>query len=182
MRAFLGYAIPPATRQWLLDQCAPLKALQTDTPLWVPSENLHLTLLFLGHLSPAQHHDIDLRLQQLFAMLPPPPAPSPVEINGFSLFPGHDKGRHYVANITPNVHLNSVRARILPALEPVAISVDARPYHPHITLARLAKNSIPVNGLPVISLLHHFDAGPLRLFVSQPTATGVRYHPIASYG
>ena len=63
LRAFIAIEIPPEIHQAIEDETAPLRvALNASLMRWVPLDNIHLTLKFLGDVSPA---NVELLSQML---------------------------------------------------------------------------------------------------------------------
>ncbi len=56
MRCFVGIQLPDEVRTALADACAEVRAADPDwdSEKWVPAENLHITLAFLGNISGEQ--------------------------------------------------------------------------------------------------------------------------------
>ena len=61
MRAFIGIGLPPDCRRAIADAVSPFRARRLPVS-WTPEENLHLTLKFLGEISPGRVEEIGARL------------------------------------------------------------------------------------------------------------------------
>ncbi len=100
---------------------------------WVPPENLHLTLCFLG--------DVDAeRIPDLEAALGAVPLAGPIELrlNGLGAFPGNQRPRVLWAGIAGDIaRMASFQVQIQEAALPFAQRPDPKPFSPHLTLARI---------------------------------------------
>lgn len=138
MRCFLG--LPPdsglvtALRQQVeLWQQAGLQAR------WVPERNWHLTLVFLGDLPSATQAPLMALCQQISAQHPAQTLP----ITRAGRFPNRE-GRFLVAEGDAPPALAALRAQLAEGCRQLGLAVEARPFRPHITLARdLAYASAP---------------------------------------
>lgn len=103
-------------------------------------ESLHLTLHFLGDVPRT-------RLPELVLGLAVPFAPFELTLGRSQIWPNG------VAVLEPDAipaDLLRLHAELAVALQKLAIPVEARPYHPHVTLARRAQGATPpVDGAPV---------------------------------
>lgn len=91
----------------------------------VPAQRLHLTLQFLGAVPPA-------RLPALEAALPPAGEPCRLEAAQPRCWPGGLA----VLELAAPPRLQALHAALARALQALELPVDARPWRPHVTLAR----------------------------------------------
>lgn len=143
-------------------------ALPPAARLTAPA-NLHLTLAFLGAVSPAQ----GLRLHQTVAQLRAP---------RFTLTLDH-LGHWPAARV---LWLGPTRApppllALARALEEVAlacgVTLEARPYRAHVTLARNVRTYTDALGVAPLP----WRAREFSLVESLSTGQGVQYRPLASW-
>ena len=145
---------------------------------WVPPDRFHLTVLFIGHVTPPQ-------LDAVRAALARPLSEPRFElaIEGTGVFPGHGAprviwagcgaGREAFARLQREAH-----ARVS-AVVPLPSERDTQP---HLTLARVKD----AGGLRGRALLEHVADLPLgtmpvravSLFESRPMRAGVEYVPL----
>lgn len=100
----------------------------------VAPERLHITLHFLGDVAPQQVRDLTYVLRRV-------PTP-PFDL----LLARHELWQHGVAVLRPEstpTQLRALQARIGLALSAIGLPVEARPYRPHVTLARRATGATP---------------------------------------
>ena len=65
MRSFVAIELPAALRGELVRRVEELRR-ELPPARWVPVENYHLTLLFLGEISPSQEATLTARLGDVF--------------------------------------------------------------------------------------------------------------------
>jgi len=101
---------------------------------WVPPENLHLTLKFLGAVPPARLADV------LAALAPAAGGVEPFEaiLRGVGAFPTATRPRVIWAGVVGGEKaLVALATRVDAALAPLAFAREARPFVPHVTLGRV---------------------------------------------
>ncbi len=142
---------------------------------WTPAENLHLTVRFIGSIEPSVVDAIADHLGEL-------------ELQGFDLEPGElgtfKRGR-LVRVVWLQLRAGAEQARELAArveaecvragLEP-----EARPFQPHLTLARArARDGVALTPLPSIPTdLPPWRADELVLYSSHMGRAGAVYEPL----
>lgn len=100
---------------------------------WVDPARMHLTVRFIGEVDDAG----SARVEQ--ALTPPiPVAPFTLTPEGLRAFPGQGRPRVIACDIsTGREQLLQVEVAVSARLESIDIPREARPYSPHITLARV---------------------------------------------
>lgn len=164
-RIFVGVALNPAQKQQIAAVLAAIPAALKP----VPAENLHLTLRFLGQSSETQARELwaqlsaaslpvfSVRLEQLLCW----PGPRVLCLAGKILDPA----------------LRDLDARITQVATSAGYPPALHPLHPHLTLARGAKQ-LPPSPLAVPAL--QVQPSELHLYQSVSTPAGVRYPILAS--
>jgi len=173
IRLFVAIDLPQSVRERLV-------ALQGGVPgaRWSTSEQIHLTLRFIGEVTETLGHDIDDALTAIRA-----PSFS-VELSGVGEFGGKNP-RALWAGVKSNDALLHLQRKIETALQRIGLEPEPRKYSPHITLARL--KSPPRE--KIVQFLTHgalFAAGPFPvnsfvLFSSHLTPGGSIYNPERVY-
>ena len=124
---------------------------------WLPAEQMHLTLSFLGNVPPSIEEKLREQLTAIrwSAFFLP--------VTGLGTFPG--KGRPNIVWIgvgTGHPHLYQLHKRIQDAALAAGLEPDLRPWHPHVTLARCRD----VSAESIRTFLKanaDFDAGMIRV-------------------
>ena len=134
---------------------------------WVPTDRMHLTLLFLGHVEEA----VEQRISGVLAS-PIREAPFDVMFDGLGLFPGRGSPRVLWLGIREGLeHLRSVHRTVVArvGLDLARVGLDlsrALPtrdasFSPHLTLARF-RDRVPRGKLAGITRIQA-SAGPSRI-------------------
>jgi 2'-5' RNA ligase len=126
MRLFVAIPLSAAVADELTAITARLKS-HGDGLRWQQPESWHITLQFLGNTSREQYECIVPRLRELH--LPP----LPLRLEGLGFF---DRAGVFLATIKVSPALLHLQQRVAAATEPCGFVPEARPYQPHITLAR----------------------------------------------
>jgi 2'-5' RNA ligase len=96
---------------------------------WVPPQNWHVTVAFLGDLAPGRLADLETRLARAAGRH----SPMTLSLGGS----GHFGSRVlYVGVGGDRVALERVAASVSAAARRAKVAVEERPYRPHLTLAR----------------------------------------------
>ena len=176
VRVFAGIELPPEIRTAIEVATAPLR---TTIPgfRWVPPENLHLTIVFLGWVDPDDVEPIRASLDAAVA----PTAPFAARLGAVGRFPDRAKARVLWVGFTAGADaLSDLAGRARTA---VAGRVpDDRPFRPHITVAR-ARQPVRLTAdafASVRSLERDVSVEAVTLFRSYLGSPHPRYEPIAS--
>lgn len=115
------------------DIAACLTPLQAGLPgaRWVPRENFHITLKFLGKVREPDADDIDETLSKIKSK------PFTLRIEGLGSFGDKDRPRSVYAAITRSEPLERLAEKIAVATTPLIEHKDKRKFIPHITLGRM---------------------------------------------
>jgi RNA 2',3'-cyclic 3'-phosphodiesterase len=136
VRLFVALEIPAAVRDNLATRIKELQDLSIKVadkrPRWVRPENLHVTLKFIGEVSPARFDGIRGTLSAIRS-----DAPVNLQFRGLGFFPNEDRARVLWAGLDASANLTSLAGDIDGALESQGIALERRPFTPHLTLARI---------------------------------------------
>jgi 2'-5' RNA ligase len=173
-RLFVAIDLPEEVRESLV-------RLRVDIPAarWVPQEQLHLTLAFLGDL-PAD------MLEGLKAEL------AAIHAHGFRLrfslpgcFPNPARPRVLWIGTEPEARLLRLAAQVRRALLACGIPLEERPFSPHITLARLRLPSRAEAAAFLLQAPHPaipaVEVREFTLFESRLTPTGAIHTQLQSF-
>lgn len=156
-------------QQWLRNIANP-ESISKPSP--VSAENLHLTLLFLGHQPTSQIPLLSQQASQVVEALALPPFA--IRLDRLGLFP---KARvAWMAPSQPPERLLQLEAQLRQAVIALGIPVEERPYRPHVTLLRKCQAATTAEVSPV-----ELCANALHLYESRSTPDGVRYLQLASW-
>jgi 2'-5' RNA ligase len=128
LRLFVALALPERVK-------AQLAALSGGLPgaRWVPAENYHLTLRFIGEIESWQAEEVDAALAAIRAPR------FDLALAGIGTFEkgGRIQSIHITAERGPG--LTHLQAKVETALQRVGLPPDRRRFAPHVTLARTDK-------------------------------------------
>ena len=172
MRVFVA-VFPPATVQEALAEAA--RALPTDAFRLTPARRVHLTLKFLGDVSPG-----DLpRVAAALGRAARTGAPFDAAVSGFGAFPSARRARILWAGIGAGADgFRALSRAVEDLLEPESFARDDRPFVPHLTLGR-ARRPVPVELGGANVPLPGFAVGALDLVESRQDGSGVTYSVLA---
>jgi 2'-5' RNA ligase len=160
----------------LIDELRPFAAIN-----WVPADNLHITTRFIGEWP-------DERLPELTGALATVPgaAPIPIAVSRFGFLPTPHHPHSFFAGVQAGPALAELAASIDRALQPLGCVPEARPYRPHVTLARIKHNQNIAGLRERIATITDFDFGSFdvrdfHLYLSRPTGRGSAYTRLATY-
>jgi 2'-5' RNA ligase len=174
IRLFVAIGLPHATCVDLAMMCGG----GMPGARWVPMENYHITLRFIGEVSEPQADDIDSALASLSVK------PFDLQIKGCGVF-GQDQPRALWAGIEPNEALTNLQKKIERVFQQIGLAPDKRKFAPHITLARL-RNADPLKVQQFIQDHSLYKAPPIAidsfgLYSSDLSHSGSIYHLEQSY-
>jgi 2'-5' RNA ligase len=136
-------------------------------------ENLHLTLVFLGEVAEPMLPPIERELSKLnFVSFQ-------LKLTSLNTFP---RAGVFFAEVELTRPLLQLQANVAASMARCGFTPEARPYHPHITLARIhgpLRLTKTQQALPS-SLQRRFIAASVNLYRSQIASTGRHYEVIAS--
>jgi RNA 2',3'-cyclic 3'-phosphodiesterase len=105
---------------------------------WTRSEQLHLTLKFLGYVLPEPLHDLTLKLNAIAAET----TGLSLTAEGLGCFPNFNRPRIIWAGLSGDIdRLSALQSRVDAAAETIGIPREERPFHPHLTLGRVAETN-----------------------------------------
>lgn len=176
MRLFVALSLPDEIRERLSD-------LQGAVPgaRWVPPENLHITLRFIGEVDGGLAHDIDTALMGLDGR------GFELKLAGLGSFGEGPKTRALFAAVQANEALSRLQQKIEQALQRVGLPPEGRKFKPHVTLARFRNGQASMPHLERFLVAHSlFRAGPFEvedfsLFQSFLSGEGSIYREEAVY-
>ena len=168
MRLFVGLPVPARMAQSLARHA---RATNLANARWTTPENLHVTLVFLGEVGedklPLVLHELEELREARFA----------IQLKQLGAFP---RAGVLFPEGEPIPKLLQLQAQVAAAMERCGFALEQRPYHPHITLARL-HHPVRLNpsqaALPA-ALQRSFAVDEVNVYRSHATANRSRYEVI----
>jgi 2'-5' RNA ligase len=130
MRLFVALEIPSAVRENLAELVNALRPVSPQTR-WVCSENLHVTLKFIGEVAETRLAAIRTALAQVRSE-----RHVRLDFRGLGFFPNEKHPRVFWVGIEASPNLKTLAAEIEKAAETLGIPREQKPFSPHLTLAR----------------------------------------------
>lgn len=174
IRLFVALGLPEMVRQRLALVRAPLNGAR-----WVPAENMHVTLRFIGNIDEPVANEIDDRLARIEA------APFELKLNGLGTFGSRGRVRTLWAGVERNPALEHLQTKVENACMRAGLPPEKRRFHAHVTLAR-CKDTLEdkVSGFVATYDGRDIPAVPVDEFVLYSSHTGragAIYTPEATY-
>lgn len=174
MRLFIAIELPDDFKKALC-------RLRTDVPgaRWVPAEQVHLTLAFLGEVEETTAGELSERLTLIHA------PPFELSFSGTGCFPNRQRPRVLWAGLVPNPGLMRLAGRVHGVVLACGIPQEERPFSPHITLARLKLPAVreidAFLTMPQKLMLPPLPVREFTLFQSWLTPNGAVHIPIRTF-
>jgi 2'-5' RNA ligase len=138
LRSFIAIETPLEIQKALAQAAAPLKKL-LPKPLvrWVAPQNAHLTLKFLGDVSPANLEHLAEALKaeaashEMFSM----------SVGGLGAFPNPRHARVIWLGLEAPPALIALQHGVDAAAAQLGYPMEQRPFSPHLTIGRVAQNA-----------------------------------------
>jgi 2'-5' RNA ligase len=158
LRAFIAIQIPADIQDAIQEQTSDLRrALGASLIRWVPIQNIHLTLKFLGDTSPA---NIEL-LTQMLAQEADQYPPFDIRVSGIGSFPTSRRPRVIWVGLQAPAVLASLQHGIESASARLGYAPEDRAFSPHLTIGRVKQNVSQAEMLKIRSALEGAKVGDL---------------------
>ena len=148
---------------------------------WVPKQNAHVTLKFIGEVADPKLADIRAALSTV-----PSVAPIDVRFRGLGFFPNENRPTVLWAGLDASPHLSTFAGDIDSVLTTLGIAREKRAFMPHLTLARFAAPLLHEKLRAAIQKNRErefgsFQAREFQLIESNLKPSGAEYTSLASF-
>ncbi len=181
IRTFVCIEFPEAERERIAEVAATLRDHRARVS-WTASQNVHVTLSFLGDADETRVPDIAGAVERAVAGV----APFRLRIEGTGGFPTLARPRILWAGLDgETAALVGLQARIARELVAIGWPLDERPFKAHVTIGRVKNEREPAVRACAEELermeLHgdEFEVAEVVLMRSDLDPRGVRYTPLA---
>jgi 2'-5' RNA ligase len=138
IRAFFAVALDAAPRRAAAAWARTLRARPGGAGVgWVPEENLHVTLRFLGNIDPERVPELVRRVGVETAAL----EPFELALGAAQRFPSERRPRVIALNLAPLAPLETLAHAVERGVVAAGHAPEERPFHAHVTLGRVKQRS-----------------------------------------
>ncbi len=185
LRAFIASELPSTLQDAIHTATVGLrKSLGNDLVRWVPAHNVHLTLKFLGDVSPS---NLDL-IKHMLATEAGQCQAFDVHIEGLGCYPTPRRPRVLWVGLTAPAALASLQHAIEAAAARLGYASDEHAFSPHLTIGRVRQNASAADIQKIRPALQETKVGNLgsalvdaiHLFKSDLQPTGSVYTKLFS--
>lgn len=139
IRTFIALELPPALKQRLQEIITCYGSSSPTGVNWVATDNLHMTLLFIGDVEQQQVLELDELLTKNLQGFPP----LVFTAEGLELFPAIDPRILWLKLKSENDDIFKLHRRLMHDIIRLGISPDRKPLRLHVTLARMKTRMNP---------------------------------------
>ena len=184
IRTFIAVGVPAAAQRELA-AAGQLRAAMPPVVRWAAPDGMHLTLKFLGDISPSLAEPLLAALSDAAQET----APFELRLQGLGAFPHSRRPRVLWAGVAGDTDaLAALQQSVERAAVGLGLAAESRPFAPHITLGRVRQSAeAPAlrrvgeaisAALPLPPSSWTVDA--VQLMQSVPTPSGMRYVELGS--
>ena len=162
MRVFCAIELRKPTRDLVLRHIARLKtAVPEARASWARDTNVHLTLKFLGEIPQASVSDFSKAASRAATGV----QPFSIRLEQTGVFPGHGQPRVLWIGINDcSGKLAELHAGLEEESARAGFAKEARPFHPHLTIARLRQ---PDHARTLAATHQQMEFEPVEIAVSE---------------
>jgi 2'-5' RNA ligase len=158
LRSFIAIETPAEMQGAIAESTASLKkALPKNLIRWVAPQNVHLTLKFLGDVSPASLErlaetlKVEVTSHRMFC----------ISVGGLGIFPNPRRARViWIGLVTPPA-LETLQRGVESAAARLGYSPEERPFSAHLTIGRVGQNVSAADSQHIRSVLEATKVGVL---------------------
>lgn len=138
LRAFIASELPAPLQDAIRTATADLRGHLTDGLVrWVPAHNVHLTLKFLGDVSPSS---LEL-IKQMMVAEASQFSVFEVQVEGLGCYPSARRPRVLWVGLQAPAELGSLQRAIEAASARLGYEPEERGFSPHLTIGRVRQNA-----------------------------------------
>jgi 2'-5' RNA ligase len=185
VRSFIAIELPDELKEGLSKLQSNLKRGNQYGVKWVNPYSIHLTLKFLGDVTANRLDEIMMAMEEAAQGIPP----FHLEVSGPGVFPDPKRVQVAWVGLKGDLdQLGQLQKRIDVNLAQLGFEPERRAFTPHLTLARLRSEVLPVErqrfGQLIVEtkfeLNYHVEVESINLMRSQLTREGAIYTRIGS--
>jgi RNA 2',3'-cyclic 3'-phosphodiesterase len=161
-RIFCAIELPESVRKLALQHLAHLKEKVPNAKAsWARDASLHLTLKFIGEIPKTSVANFSAAVSRVVSDVPV----FSIRLEQTGTFPTHGEPRVLWVGINDeSSQLAKLHARLEEESAGAGFAKDTRPYHPHLTIARLRQ---PYNARALAAAHKQLEFAPLEIAVTE---------------
>ncbi len=181
-RVFCAIDLPSDLKQKLANHISHLRQATGVKAGWTRTDNIHLTIKFLGETPMSLVEKLTLAAARAVKPL----APFKVTVEHCGVFPPHGPPRVLWVGITDaGNHLARLHQRLEEECQAAGFPKESRPFHPHLTVARI-RHSSDARSLGAAHRALDFepaeiDVTELLVIRSELGPDGSKYSPVSKH-
>lgn len=177
LRLFLAVSVPGPQLDWVSERVGELRARWPEAR-WIPPENQHVTLKFLGSTDPAQLGYVVAAGEAVAAGR----GAASLTLRDLGVFPSARRARVLWVGFEDPQGLLACLARDLDdRLAGLGFEPEKRPYSPHLTIARFKRPTAIGELPPLAGVPKPFDLRRFALWRSRLSPKGATYERLFSF-
>jgi 2'-5' RNA ligase len=185
IRAFIAVDLSSEILEGIEQVSLDLRTRMKDIPIrWVPVDNIHLTLKFLGNVSTA---NLEI-LKDILGSVVSSHSECDISVGGIGAFPKSHNPRVIWVGMEVSQELVNLQRDIEIETARLGYSREHRPFSPHLTFGRVSRNASAQDVHAIAKVLENFKVGFLGatrlktvyLYRSDLRPDGAVYSPIYS--
>ena len=138
IRAFIAIDLPPEVLVCLDDVSQQLRQELSEAPVrWVPVENIHLTIKFLGDVSESNIDMLTDFLQSIASNV----KQFEFSVGGLGAYPKPHRPRVIWVGVEAPTELMTAQRSVESEMSRLGYARERRPFNPHLTLGRVSRHS-----------------------------------------
>jgi 2'-5' RNA ligase len=186
IRAFIAIKLSPEILEHINQMSVDLKTrLEGVSIRWIPTENIHLTLKFLGNVSTS---NLEM-LKEILSRVVSNHSECDISVGGLGAFPKPQNPRVIWVGMEVPQELVALQHTIEIETARLGYSREHRPFSPHLTFGRVSRNATTEDVHTISEVLEGFKVGFLgavriknvHLFRSDLKPTGAEYTSLYSF-
>ncbi len=158
LRCFIAIELPAGLKRAIYSGTERLRQSGADAR-WVPEENLHLTLKFLGSTPEEKVPDIREALRSAVSSR----RSFSIGFEGAGVFPDRRRPRVLWIGVADSESLVGLKRDVETVMGKVGFEEDGRPYSPHLTIGRLRSRRGGLRLMKELDELSHTGFGRMEV-------------------
>ncbi|HWR57871.1 MAG TPA: RNA 2',3'-cyclic phosphodiesterase [Thermodesulfovibrionales bacterium] len=181
MRCFISINLPETLRKDIHGAIEVMKKGNADVK-WVPADNLHITLKFLGNTD----EDIARQLEGRLSALAGSHHSFRINLRGIGVFPDSKRPRVVWIGLLDTEALRKLQRDVEQTAGTAGFADEDRPFSPHLTIGRIRSSAGKSYLIKSVEALKERDFGNIEvntfsLMKSDLKPTGAQYTTLAEF-